>query len=1680
MYKFVVDDKWIVDDAAPKEDDGHFNVNNVLLPSDITPLSSSRSAAVPGAIAAGTAVTGMAAAAGQAHGTTEHKVLSTSDQPPASTSSSTNQIASGHRVLSMSDSPPQASAPTGTSPTAPTGITGGDRVPTGHRVVSTSDETPYTNVTPAAVLVPADTSAGASTAASIQPNTPSAFASSKAVAADTRSSDNRDNKDNSSSAPRQVNPTQDTSAGLNTAQAVQSAAGSSSSTAPQVPPMHTHRVVSMSDSPPSSGARVAAGAAGTTVAVGAAVAAERITSGHRVISTSDSAPGASSADATGVASTQPSADTTAGLKTAQAVQSSSNPPTTGEAPTVSAGGVGAPLITKEQSQANLSRVVPNIIPDPNRPVTRGIASSAAPPTSTPSSQASALSEAPTVTTGGKGAPLLSKQQSEANMQRTVPHVTPDPSRPVTRTIAQTDGTSASKPGVTAAAVGTAVVSGAVAVGATAVAAGKAVVDEKKSTETRTADDANDMPGGFPETPGIEREYDNFKVNPLPATGRTENLEDAAASSKESPQILGGTASSASAALPAGILPVNDASNITTSKDATVDPQMAASPLPATGHDNLQSSVTTSKEDYDRVGGSGTASGIGNPTAPSVNDVKDDTKDAYKKAGIIGAAGAATAGLGALVGSALGRSDGKDGTPFMQSSGPGTTTADLASRVPLEPKRDAKAMNEEPSSTSGVSPFIQSSGPGTTTSALAAQQPTNTSTFRRTEGAPLFDAAGPGPTTTPSASSSQPRTATRFDDTPVHRESSGPPKRTEGAPLFPDAPSAQSASSRRTEGAPLFDASGPGPTMAAATPLARSSTATVHPDTATARESSSPLKRTTGEPLFPEPEAPKTAAVSDTASQAPLAQKREDIVSGQDSTPVTSAPQPDRTGRDTNIGRDAAIAAGVGAVGVGGAVAASHFQESRTARENVTGDPSSTAPQSSGFGLGNATSGVPSSQYEKSTAVQDKIASQAASTSSKEAPIVSAGENGAPLLTKEQSQANLTREIPNVTPDPERPVIRSLNSASATSIPVTTPAPSTATRSAAPEAVIAGVAAAGAGAVGVGALASGAYKKEETTTSSQQRGATAAVGAGLDDEIRAEKSALEKELLAKVPTSQATGEPASAAAAQSSYYGLATQVPPAVESSMQKAHAPPEAAAESSVVAEKSLVEQELQSKVARVDSAGEPAPAITAATSATAPTTSTSATTPAAAADALTDGRTANTAIPGRDTSSNTTAPVAGALAGGAIAGGAAGLGAAALAQRHRDQNVEPARVADSTKPEITSERSAAAPLSSTSATRSPTTMPGSAATAAAAIPGVSPNAAAQVADGGPADVGPAPKIMPPVETSDASAVEYAPPRPVGIKPGVSPAAGLALADGTEDPTQLEGGRSQFANSSLADEPAVRMMAANEANGVNGVDPDASLTGTTSHEAVTTKAAHSLIHDAVTVDEQPATTTVTGGPISSGIVPAETAGVSAPVEGTSGKGLESTPAVLAGGAAAGTAVGVAAGALASSKLASAAPVATDPTARSNVGGAYGTTGVTSASAVSSSSSAPPAATDSGARLATSTLTPAGVGVMSSPTGGPSATAISSATPSGSGGFSSAVGGPTSATTPDSKDAPSTPKKSTAQQAADIATGESSSRYSTPAKSTTMGSAPATPSTPNTGDKKKKRHRLSAMIKKIFD
>lgn len=89
---------------------------------------------------------------------------------------------------------------------------------------------------------------------------------------------------------------------------------------------------------------------------------------------------------------------------------------------------------------------------------------------------------------------------------------------------------------------------------------------------------------------------------------------------------------------------------------------------------------------------------------------------------------------------------------------------------------------------------------------------------------------------------------------------------------------------------------------------------------------------------------------------------------------------------------------------------------------------------------------------------------------------------------------------------------------------------------------------------------------------------------------------------------------------------------------------------------------------------------------------------------------------------------------------------------------------------------------------------------APAATLGTSSSAAAAIADGTEATETPAslPHTAAPAEKTEGDNTEYAPPHASGSAPGVSPAAGAALSDGTEDPT-------------LLDEPAVQYLQQNDA-----------------------------------------------------------------------------------------------------------------------------------------------------------------------------------------------------------------------------------------------------------------------------
>ena len=120
------------------------------------------------------------------------------------------------------------------------------------------------------------------------------------------------------------------------------------------------------------------------------------------------------------------------------------------------------------------------------------------------------------------------------------------------------------------------------------------------------------------------------------------------------------------------------------------------------------------------------------------------------------------------------------------------------------------------------------------------------------------------------------------------------------------------------------------------------------------------------------------------------------------------------------------------------------------------------------------------------------------------------------------------------------------------------------------------------------------------------------------EAVSEKALVENELLSKVKSTDAAGEPAPSPAAEGTssapVSSVASNVPAVVKDSISQAHQPAEAAAAQEVVNEKRDVESELLREVKPTDAAGEPAPTVAAATSETAP----KATSDAAALDGAT------------------------------------------------------------------------------------------------------------------------------------------------------------------------------------------------------------------------------------------------------------------------------------------------------------------------------------------------------------------------------------------------------------------------------------------------------------------------------
>lgn len=179
-----------------------------------------------------------------------------------------------------------------------------------------------------------------------------------------------------------------------------------------------------------------------------------------------------------------------------------------------------------------------------------------------------------------------------------------------------------------------------------------------------------LPGTFPETP--MNEPDSFSVNPLPATSGPGNPVDVPPGEKLPP------------------------SNEVTSN-------------------TVQSTVTTSKQDYEKagsgipiIGGALAALGLGGAAAASSSDKKENLiPESSLPIGV-------------------GAGDTLDAGPTISSAGPTSTTAELAGKVPLEDKKEATVIDPQ-ATTSTVPEVVKESiadahaAPEATTSAEAVRE-----------------------------------------------------------------------------------------------------------------------------------------------------------------------------------------------------------------------------------------------------------------------------------------------------------------------------------------------------------------------------------------------------------------------------------------------------------------------------------------------------------------------------------------------------------------------------------------------------------------------------------------------------------------------------------------------------------------------------------------------------------------------------------------------------------------------------------------------------------------------------------------------------------------------------------------------------------------------------------------------
>ena len=304
----------------------------------------------------------------------------------------------------------------------------------------------------------------------------------------------------------------------------------------------------------------------------------------------------------------------------------------------------------------------------------------------------------------------------------------------------------------------AMISGVTPHSTTAGLASKVPLESDKAREQTQG--SSDLPGQFPETPA--QEASEFNVNPIPATSGIGNPIDLAPGEKVSPSktLPNNTAISA----------VNDDSS-PNNESKQPEQNFGVNPLPATAgagnpinlqpgekipdlsaitKNNVRSNITTDKESYER-----------GQNAPQLPDVVTPDHERRSDAGMFNLP-PVTSNLIPESSLPMGTQSSmeKDAGPAIQSAGVGTSTAALASQVPLEPRGQSEVLGDRRQlldkkpenvmgSTSGAEKASanqgQSQAPATKNAATPAGLPTSVQESISTMNAQSGSSSVPAPT-----------------------------------------------------------------------------------------------------------------------------------------------------------------------------------------------------------------------------------------------------------------------------------------------------------------------------------------------------------------------------------------------------------------------------------------------------------------------------------------------------------------------------------------------------------------------------------------------------------------------------------------------------------------------------------------------------------------------------------------------------------------------------------------------------------------------------------------------------------------------------------------------------------------------------------------------------------------------